>query len=213
MALSKLELACETVLKTLKISRLTFSVHETPYSVYVTIRKKFAQNLSPVPVDLKCRNTCESFETLERENSAAKLKILEAEERRDELIKKNENLSDMVESLKYNGEQKDEELIAINHEKNKILEENVKLKKTFEKVEQERNNIVNDLESLEKDWKNVNKTLKQKEKIVYDLEKENTKTKEDLLSKIIEFSTFKMRLIERRRQMKKETRKIKRQNF
>ena len=190
MALSKPELACETVLKTLKISRLTFSVHETPYSVYVTIRKKFAQNLSPVPVDLKCRNTCESFETLERENSAAKLKILEAEERRDELIKKNENLSDMVESLKYNCEQKDEELAAINHEKNKILEENVNLKKTFEKVEQERNNIVNDLESLEKDWKNVNKTLKQKEKIVYDLEKENTKTKEDLLSKINEFSTF-----------------------
>ena len=44
MALTKPEIACENVLLSLKVSRLTFSVQETPYSCYITIRKKFVKS-------------------------------------------------------------------------------------------------------------------------------------------------------------------------
>ena len=76
MALTKLELACETVLLSLKVSRLALSVQETPYSCYITIRKKFVVNyqhqLSPVIEDLKSTDTCEHFENLVIENSSLK---------------------------------------------------------------------------------------------------------------------------------------------
>ena len=41
MALSESKYACEHVLQCLKVSRLTFSFQETPYSAYITIRKSF----------------------------------------------------------------------------------------------------------------------------------------------------------------------------
>ena len=53
------EKACGTILFCLKMSKLNYMVKETPFSAYVTIRKKFVK--SPEP----------NFETppLERENT------------------------------------------------------------------------------------------------------------------------------------------------
>ena len=44
MSLSKPELASEDVILSLKVSRLTFYIQETPYSCYITIRKRFASH-------------------------------------------------------------------------------------------------------------------------------------------------------------------------
>ena len=76
MTLTKPEFACENVLLSLKVSRLTFSVQETPYSCYITIRKKFVKNyqqqqqteMSPVTVI----ENCEDIEDISKENKKLK---------------------------------------------------------------------------------------------------------------------------------------------
>ena len=45
MALSKADKACAEVINGLKLSGLTWGVQETPYSAYVTIRKKFQKGV------------------------------------------------------------------------------------------------------------------------------------------------------------------------
>ena len=40
------EMACGQILFSLKTSKLNYMVKETPFSAYVTIRKKFVKNLS-----------------------------------------------------------------------------------------------------------------------------------------------------------------------
>ena len=72
MALSESEYACENVLQYLKVSRLTYSVQETPFSAYITIRTKFAKNVQRDD-GLKHVNTCENFETLTKENTILNL--------------------------------------------------------------------------------------------------------------------------------------------
>ena len=57
-------------MQTLKVSRLTFSVKETPYSAYVTICKKFIPNSELLPSALSDLNPISSlkFRELEAEN-------------------------------------------------------------------------------------------------------------------------------------------------
>ena len=45
MAVSRADKACAEVINVLKISGLTWGVQETPYSAYVTIRKKFQKGV------------------------------------------------------------------------------------------------------------------------------------------------------------------------
>ena len=100
MALTKPEIACENVLKNLKISRLTFTVQETPFSAYVTIRKKFipnapAETLSSSLGDLQTVNMLKTLEILNKENSTLKSKLKDAENQSDELIENNESLKEL----------------------------------------------------------------------------------------------------------------------
>ena len=100
MALTKPELACETVLLSLKVSRLAFSVQETPYSCYITIRKKFVVNyqhqLSPVIEDLKSTDTCEHLENLVIEHSSSL----------EDISNKNKALREALNSIKNSDAEK-----------------------------------------------------------------------------------------------------------
>ena len=194
MALSKAEIACENVLNSLKVSRLTFSIQETPYSCYLTIRKKFAMNpspevssLSPLLENLKSPVTCEKFEILLKENSSLKLQL-------DEALKEIKILSDTLEGQK------------------KIKEENVSVENAVasetKQVREENKRLENDLESAEKECKKLNKIIKQTEKKVYDLEKENNKVKEDLKIEKDELSNFKTQVNKERKDMERRNKKI-----
>ena len=194
MALSKAEIACENVLNSLKVSRLTFSIQETPYSCYLTIRKKFAMNpspevssLSPLLENLKSPVTCEKFEILLKENSSLKLQL-------DEALKESKQLSDTLECQK------------------KIKEENVSVENAVasetKQVREENKRLENDLESAEKECKKLNKIIKQTEKKVYDLEKENNKVKEDLKFEKDELSNFKTQVNKERKDMERRNKKI-----
>ena len=78
MSLSKPELASEDVILSLKVSRLTFYIQETPYSCYITIRKRFASHSNHddtsrhVSEIIKSKGNREHFENLVKENSSLK---------------------------------------------------------------------------------------------------------------------------------------------
>ena len=78
MSLSKPELASEDVILSLKVSRLTFYIQETPYSCYITIRKRFASHSNHddtsthVSEIIKSKGNREHFENLVKENPSLK---------------------------------------------------------------------------------------------------------------------------------------------
>ena len=73
-------LLCAQVLDTLRESGLTFNLSETPYSAYVTIRKKFIKEYSPSPQTLTSSVTPHQVDThqLLQENKRLK-EVLELE--------------------------------------------------------------------------------------------------------------------------------------
>ena len=47
---------CAQVLDTLRSSGLTYTINETPYSVYLTVRKKYTKDYSPSQLSYDLRN-------------------------------------------------------------------------------------------------------------------------------------------------------------
>ena len=69
---------CAQILNTLRISGLTYTLNETPYSVYLTLRKKFLKEYSPQPssqshITQKHLNDQKVDKTSEYENTISKL--------------------------------------------------------------------------------------------------------------------------------------------
>ena len=98
MALSQPELASDSVLLALKVSRLKYSCQETPYSCYITIRKKFSQKFkSEMPLlpnieNLKTTHKCKQFENLVKESTSLRLKVEEADKIKEEIYLENQSL-------------------------------------------------------------------------------------------------------------------------
>ena len=67
------------IINTLRISGLNYSLKETPYSVYLTLRKKFVKEYSPQPI-IQTHNAQEHLiedkvnNTSEHENTIIKLR-------------------------------------------------------------------------------------------------------------------------------------------
>ena len=187
MALSDSEQACEDVLRNLKVSRLTFSVKETQYSAYITIRKKFTQQGRNLE-DMKSFSTCQNFEKLTMENSMLKLKLVETETEREDLLNENKNLHEAMESL----EQK-------YVERNEFKDENRALK--------------SDLEVVNKDIQCTKKIVKQKDKEVYDLQKENSRLKEEIQLVQSDYSNLKSKVNREAKQAEKKNKKSEKKEF
>ena len=207
MSLSKAELACENILQTLKKSRLTFSVQETPFSAYVTIRKKFSQKPqnSPLFGDPKSLNTCESFEMLTQENISFKLKLTESENMKKDLIVENKRLAEVVEKQNSDIERISQKIKTYNSQTN--------LQNNLSDVKKENERLKIELEALEISLKSVNKSLKLKDKVIYDVEKDKVKVTEDLKLVKAELADFKARVIKRINKLKREIKRIKRKDF
>ena len=106
-ALSGPENACESVLKSLKVSRLTYSVKETPFSAYVSFRKKFASRSHEDNFEVaNSLNTYQIFDPLTQEIAQLKVKLVKIEQERDNLKYENMNILRQLEILNKNSEQK-----------------------------------------------------------------------------------------------------------
>jgi hypothetical protein len=194
MALSDSEQACEDVLRNLKVSRLTFSVKETPYSAYITIRKKFTQQGRNLE-DGKSFSTFQNFEKLTMENTMLKLKLVDTESERDLLLNENKNLHEAMESLEQKYVDKD----VIDEERNKFKDENGALK--------------SDVESVHKEIRCIKKVVQQKDKEVYDLQKENSRLKEEIQLVKSDYSNLKSQVNREAKQAEKKKKKSEKKEF
>ena len=151
--LSRPEKACESVITTLKMSRLDFHVEETPYSAYITVRKKFSHHFKP--------ELCTNMSNCEQEANVDASNLLKAEI--EALTKDKEELSRTIKIMKE----------AHEDETNKVKVKLEEQTKQFKDVKSEHAAIEND----SKIW---NKVMKAKEKDIYNLTKENEEIKEKL---------------------------------
>ena len=192
--------ACGQILFSLKSSKLNYVVKETPYSAYITIRKKFLrsfeqsetdkidevvntakpdevikaklQKVEKENVNLKQRNT-----DVERDLGLLKIESEEIEIRNHELLNKNTDLDDKIEelykeisSLRENASNK--RLVKLENE-NKIL--NGKLRNA-EESEVESIDII---EILENTLKNREHDVERLNGEIMDLKNEKEKLKSD----------------------------------
>ena len=127
MVLSKPEQVCDEVLKTLKISRLVFSLQEIPYSAYITIRKKFSQKLENEP-KVGNLDTSSTIETLKDENTLLKSRLADSDALSKSLTMEKEKLAKELESTKIECAKKVDEWITAEC---KITEEMGKLRNQY----------------------------------------------------------------------------------
>jgi chromosome segregation ATPase len=197
--------SCDLIVNSIRNSFLNYSLHETPYSIYLTIRKSFvknsaALNLSSSDPSLEsvCSNQDASFllnllRKAEKSENALKRNYEDALEESEEAHKKIKDLEALVEQFR-----------------SKSLESQLKQKeKTIELLQSEKVTNETNLEVAEKNCKTVKKKIKEKEKEVFDLKKENarvTNALELLKSDLVKVN--KEKKIEDKKLRKKEKKEI-----
>ena len=174
--------SCDLVMNGVRESCLNFSMQETPFSIYLSIRKSFFRNkivkanAEKYPVRSNENHLNESFLTEQIKDITKQLGEAESQ---------NLRLKSEVEEM---SEKKDREQAKI-----------VKLEVDTKQLE-------NELEGSEKRFKIFNKEVKEKDKTIHDLTKEN----ETLSEKFLQLQTKLNNLTaEVNREKKKEAKKVK----
>ena len=151
--------SCENVLLALKSSNLNFLIQESPYSVYITVRKRFLKN-SPQPK--KVLNSASHDAT----NCALELEISELKK---ELEAKNTRCTDIEienELLKVEVKKLNKMVTNVTQVKNE-KENELKVINNLHK------NVSNELQKVKTELKVLSKNIKSKEKEIYSLDNKN----------------------------------------
>ena len=138
MAVNSPDFACGQVIFSLKSSRLNYIVNETPYSAYITIRKKFMTDITEsqenhvidqVNVNVADNAVKNENVVLKKELNDLKTTFAMATVQFEELEIKNESLQkeivsldDKLEEAYHEVRNSKEDLSKLNIEKNKLIE-------------------------------------------------------------------------------------------
>ena len=165
---------CDQVLQRLKSSNLNFYVQETPYSAYITIRKKFIKGRESNAESKSLSSNREDREVIE--NLKAKIEALEID---------NTNFESDLHSLSSKEETVSNELVRVMAEKVAVEKANIAIEKALETKTVETKKLQNTVKDLSRDIQNIQnelkvstKNLKAKEKEVQRLEKTNDNSQE-----------------------------------
>ena len=183
-SISNVQNSCEFILKNIRSSSLNYAVQETPFSLYLTIRKSFVKNktrsdskpATSSPLVRETEISREELETLKVECESLKnenqtLKkgyeeaIIECEENNmviADLQNRNENLDFKVCKCEAKIKELDDEKKKLQAKNEKLNEENKSLKLGRENFNKEVNNLSNSLKASKKEIKEVNYRLEKK---------------------------------------------------
>ena len=205
---------CSSILDNVINSGLDFSIHQTPYSIHFSLRKKFSKNPSnKIPLNSPSSNTSQSQETI-------------VDRFRQELLfTRNEyvklyNLYTAGLEAKCKLEEEHKEVIAnlASEEQNvanvkAIRKENKSLKEKLENTSFEHRQIKTDLENIHKDKNVLSVALKASKADIKEQRKEFDKKSSELERKVVELSDFKkMKLAEEREEKLKKRKELKKAN-
>jgi len=172
--------ACGQILFSLKSSQLNYIVKETPYSAYITIRKKFLKSFEQSEANIvnrimtreqADRDLKEHTKQVERENlnlrernieverdlALMRIELEEMETKNHDLLDKNSDIEDKIEDL-YRETSHIEQL---NQEIDNLKCENLKVKTECEDADMMKNNLHSRLVDSEKEIYKLNNFLQQ----------------------------------------------------
>ena len=208
--------SCDFVLRSVRDSFLNYSIQETPFSLYLTVRKSFSRSkpdqsnpsaasnqiFSSLVQNKMCKEEDSYLESLK-----TKLKSLEDSNRilqqdyekatndSEESYKKNEQLEARIKSY--------EKIAAEIHKKDKIID----------RLSQEKKSLESDLEDIEKNWKNLNKSLKSKDKEMHDIQKENVIVAENLVKVKTDLNNLTIKVNKEKKDEEKKQKKREKKEF
>ena len=167
--------SCNFVINSVRDSLLNYSIQETPFSLYLTIRKTFSQS-SPTSTQSFCPNVVINDREI-KEVKILKNKLKNLEDSNSILNGDLEEATNDLE-ISFKRIKELEDIVEENANKAERLEK-VKVKEGIEKNEQavtqlkaEKKILETDLEVSEKNSKKMLKEIKAKDKDIYDLKKE-----------------------------------------
>ena len=152
----EIEYSLNQILKSLRQSNLHFSAQETPYSLYLTIRKKEIELQKQINLPVSSRD-----ENHEIENKSLKEKC--------------DNLENFIEALKKDLECEIDEHEAVVRERNELIKKALENAKGASESEIEIRALKVEGESYKDGLNVVKKQLKEKDKMIHDLKKDNQK--------------------------------------
>ena len=115
--------ACGQIVHNVKMSQLQYTIQETPYSLYITIRNKFQK-------DANLNTGSEAFEILGKKNS--------------DIIEKSEQFERMLQEIKYLKKRNKDDLVDIG----RLELENEELELSNEKLESDKSVLDDKIEEL-----------------------------------------------------------------
>ena len=209
---------CDSILNHVKSSPLNFSIQETPYSCYITIRKSFNKNfLYQTDLSEASSRTQLKDDLIDSSEELAKLrnKITNLEAANDTLVKDYEDevvLNEKLKSLVANFETKMKENEAKIVTKVKLDEKTVN-NEVVRNLKDYNSKLVENLENVEKSLKTVNKQIKAKDKELYDLKKENSILTENFLEVKSKFTNLSTSVNKEKKQEAKRIKKQEKKDF
>ena len=100
-------ITCSKVLDTVRLSGLTYSLTETPYSTYISIRKKFTKGFSPITPSSTSSLTSSSTSSVvdtnlfsnDNQTQASEIEIANHNHTKNQLLLKEAELSKLTSSI------------------------------------------------------------------------------------------------------------------
>ena len=92
-------ITCSKVLDTVRLSGLTYSLTETPYSTYISIRKKFTKGFSPITPSSTSSVVDTKLFSNDNQAQASEIKIANHNHTKNQLLVKEAELSKLTSSI------------------------------------------------------------------------------------------------------------------
>ena len=213
--------SCDFVTNSVRDSLLNYSIQETPYSLYLTIRKTFTRS----SLFSDQNSTLPNFATHENEKQVETLKMRLKTVEEDNMSLKND-YEDAVddceqcharikelETIVNNLKEEVENGIVDKENVNKIISETQKKDKITEQLKINRDNLEGELEVAEKNWKELNKLIKLKDKELHDLQKKNTRLSENLVTVSADFNNLTSLVNKEKKSEAKKIKKLEKKEF
>ena len=189
--------SCNLVISSVRDSSLNFSIQETPFSLYLTIRKSFIKSKEAYP-----------YQNVSNQNNVHEVKIKTEEENLEKKVKQlekiNLTLQNDFEDAISDCESAYKRISDLESSlKEKIASENEEQEKKVEELKQEKSNLDDNLEATTKKLKTLQNVLKNKEREVDNLKKENAIVTAKLVEVETDFANFTLKVKTENRKKKK----------
>ena len=184
--------SCNDVRQSLVNSRLHYFINESPHSIWITIRKKLIPNPDNLNNDLEDPTNAVPVKDEEFQDNNKNL-----EGRNRELEAAFDNIRNELESEIGDHKVTKDANERLNEQLNRKEETNLNLKQGIKNIEAT-------LEAEETNSKKSSKIVREKDKEIYDLKKENSKSKEDLENVVKELKELKVKVSKDEKKSRKQ---------